>query len=564
MSEAEPQPAAGATSGTALAEQVEGVALNSALGADRRSLAKAWGQVVADAVEQPRLLWETGQRLQADMLNIWFGAKDADPPADLRFADAAWLEDPWFKRMRQSYVAWTEALDGWLAKSGLEGIERQRARFVLDAAKDIFSPVNQPFTPETLKAIQDSRGGSLARGARNFTDDLFNNHGYPAIADRSAFELGKDVAATSGAVIYRNELFELIQYNPTTETVHKRPLLYVFSQVNRFYLGDLTPDRSLFKQLVDAGVQVFAMSWRNPGREHANWSLDTYAEGVITALEVVRSVSRQRKIDVIGLCAGGTTAAAAAGALNARGDDWIHSLSLFVSILDNRPGDSDFTLFVTDQSVAAQKQTIRRQGMMRERDILEMFAMLRLDESIFSFIRSNYFRGESPLAHPLLFWSMDYTRVPAEMQCDFLDLSHRNSLPKKELRVLGRRVDLSQTRYPVYVMAGATDHITPWKACYRSTQLFGGEVTFVLTSQNHTQTISARPDNRHLRYWMASDLPEAADDWMPLATETQGNWRSHWVAWLQEHSESKPAPAGLGSKAYPPLEAAPGRYVREK
>ena len=190
--------------------------------------------------------------------------------------------------------------------------------------------------------------------------------------------------------------------------------------------------------------------------------------------------------------------------------------------------------------------------------------MLRLDESIFSFMRSNYFRGESPLAHPLLFWSMDYTRVPAEMQCDFIDLSHRNSLPKKELRVLGRRVDLSTTRYPVYVMAGSTDHITPWMACYRSTQLFGGEVTFVLTSQNHTQTISARPDNRHLRYWMADSLPESAEDWMPLATETRGNWRSHWVAWLQGHSEMKPAPMRLGSKSYPPLEAAPGQYVRQK
>ena len=564
MSESEPQQAVDATSGAGPADQVEGVALSSGLGADRRSLARAWGQVVAQAWEQPRLLWETGQKLQAEMLGIWFGNRDAEPPADKRFADAAWSEDPWFKRVRQSYVAWTDALDGWLAKSGLEGIERQRARFVLDAAKDIFSPVNQPFTPETLKAAQKSRGQSLTQGARNYADDLLNNHGYPAVADRSAFELGKDVAATPGAVIHRNELFELIQYNPTTEKVRKRPLLYVFSQVNRYYLGDLTPDRSLFRELLDAGIQVFAMSWRNPGREHANWSLDTYAEGVITALEVVRGVSRQRRIDVIGLCAGGTTAAAAAGALNARGDNWINSLSLFVSILDNRPGDSDFTLFVTDQSVAAQKQAIRRQGMMRERDILEMFAMLRLDESIFSFIRSNYFRGESPLAHPLLFWSMDYTRVPAEMQCDFIDLSHRNSLPKKELRVLGRRVDLSTTRYPIYVMAGATDHITPWKGCYRSVHLFGGEVTFVLTSQNHTQTISARPDNRHLRYWMADSLPESAEDWMPLATETRGNWRSHWVAWLQGHSDLKAAPASLGSNAHPPLEEAPGQYVRQK
>lgn len=542
----------------------EGVALSAALGADPQGLLKAWGQVTADALRQPMLLWELGLRLQTDLAGIWFGDRAAQASADKRFQDEAWAKDPLFKRMRQSYGAWVSALDGWLEKSGLEGLERQRAQFVMDAAKDLFAPVNQPLTPETLKAMQDSRGASLGRGLRNFLDDLQHNHGYPAVADRKAFTLGEDVAATPGAVIFRNELFELIQYNPSTAEVRKRPLLYVFSQVNRFYLGDLTPDRSLFRELVQAGVQVFAMSWRNPEAKHANWSLDTYAEGVITALDVVRSVTRQRKVDVIGLCAGGTTAAAAAGALQAQGDDWVNSLSLFVSILDNRPGDSDFNLFVTDQSVAAQKAAVRRQGMMRERDILEMFAMLRLDESIFSFMRANYFRGEAPLAHPLLFWSMDYTRVPAEMQCDFIDLSHKNSLPKKELRVLGRRVDLSATSYPIYVMAGATDHITPWKACYRSTQMFGGQVTFVLTNQNHTQTISARPDNRHLRYWIADGLPEAADDWAARAVEHPGNWRSHWIAWLKAHSAAKPAPAALGAKAYPPLEPAPGRYVRQK
>ena len=543
--------------------EAEGVALSSALGADPQGLLKAWGQVAADALRQPALLWDLGLQLQADLAGIWFGDQDLEAPPDKRFQHEAWRQDPLFKRVRQSYGAWVSALDGWLRKSGLEGLELQRARFVMDAAKDVLAPVNQPLTPETFAAVQDSGGGSIVRGMRNFFADLRHNHGYPAVADRSAFTLGQEVAATSGAVIFRNELFELIQYNPTTAEVRKKPLLYVFSQVNRFYLGDLTPDRSLFRELVQAGVQVFAMSWRNPEAKHANWSLDTYAEGVIGALEVVRSVTRQRKADVIGLCAGGTTAAAAAGALHARGDEWINSLSLFVSILDNRPGDSDFNLFVTDQSVAAQKAAVRRQGVMRERDILEMFAMLRLDESIFSFMRANYFRGEAPPAHPLLFWSMDYTRVPAEMQCDFIDLSHKNSLPKKELRVLGRRVDLSATSYPVYVMAGATDHITPWKACYRSTRMFGGRVTFVLTNQNHTQTISARADNRHLRYWMADSLPQAAEDWMPRAAEHPGSWRRHWIDWLKARSDAKPAPSVLGSKAYPPLDPAPGRYVAE-
>ncbi len=548
---------------TGIPDRTEGVALTGVLGADLRSVTKAGQELVADFMAQPTLMWETTQKFQRDLFDVWFGNSDIETPEDARFEDEDWNKNPFFKRVRQTYVTWANSMDQWLERSGLEGIERQRAKFVMDAAKDVFSPANTPFTPETIRTARETNGQSLIKGMRNFIDDLQNNHGYPAVADRSAFEIGKDVATTEGVVVFRNELFELIQYCPTTEQVHKRPLLYVFSQVNRFYLGDLTPDRSLFKQLVDSGIQVFAMSWKNPTREHANWSLDTYAEGVIHAIEVVRSVSRMKKVDVIGLCAGGTTVAAAAGALNARGDNWINSLSLFVSILDNRPGDSDFTLFITDESVAAQKQSVRRQGMMKERDILEMFAMLRLDESIFSFVRSNYYRGEDPLAHPLLFWSMDYTRVPAAMQCDFIDMSHKNSLPKKELRVLGHRVDLSRIEYPVYIMAGSTDHITPWKGCYRSTQLFGGHTQFVLTSQNHTQTISARPDNRHLRYWIGSELPEDPEEWMKGVTETDGNWRLHWVAWLQSHSELRDAPKSLGSKQYQTMEAAPGIYVTE-
>ena len=545
-------------------DQFEGAALGGLLGANPQSIAQGWQQLANDFGSQPMLAYQAQLNYQTELARIWFGNSDLELPDDPRFADPEWNDNPMFKRVRQSYVAWTHALDEWVKNSGLEGIERQRAEFLMDVAKDVYAPVNNLFTPETLRKASESNGESLMNGLRNYLDDLQNNHGYPAVADREAFELGKDVAATPGKVVFRNELFELIQYTPTTPAVHKKPLLYVFSQVNRFYLGDLTPDRSLFKQLVDEGIQVFAISWKNPTADESDWSLETYAEGVVEAAAITRSITRQRKIDMIGLCAGGIVAAAAAGVLQARGDNWINSLSLFVSILDNQPGDSDFTLFVTDESVDQQKQRVRSQGTMTERDILEMFAMLRLDESIFSFVRSNYFRGEEPLAHPLLFWSMDYTRVPAEMQCDFIDLSHKNKLANKTMTLLGTPIDLSQIKHPVYIMAGSTDHITPWKGCYRSTELFGGDVQFVLTSQNHTQTISARPDNRHLKYWQNELLPSDPDVWLAGAKESVGNWRDHWVAWLQSHSKVKDAPEALGSERYPPMEAAPGLYVLEK
>lgn len=420
----------GAADHDPLPDTAEGVALSGLLSVDAESMARAWGEFASHMNTRPDLGWRLQMQYQAELARIWLSEGEDDGATDPRFANAAWRDDPMFSRLRQSYFAWTRTLDAWLEESGLTGIDRQRAAFLLETAKETFAPVNSPFTPETIERAIETRGDSLLRGLSNFMQDQVHNHGYPAIADRAAFTVGKDVAPTAGAVVYRDALFELIQYTPRTRKVQRRPLLYVFSQVNRFYLGDLTEDRSLFRQLLDGGIQVFAVSWRNPTASQAGWSLATYAEGVIRAIAVCRSIAGVKQVDLMGLCAGGLTAAAAAGLLRARRKRWIGSLSLFVSILDNQPGDSGFTLFVTDDTVAAQKRRVRAQGMMLERDVLEMFAMLRLDESVFSFVRSNYFRGEAPLSHPLLFWSMDYTRVPAEMQCDFIDLAHGNALAR--------------------------------------------------------------------------------------------------------------------------------------
>ncbi len=452
--------------------------MNAALGIDRQSFIDALGEVANGALRQPAELLRAGGKLQAELFRIVTGSSDLTVDrSDERFGDEAWESSPIFKRIGQSYVAWTRSLDEWLAGSGLQGIEEQRARFVLSILKDLSAPPNTFVgNPEALRKTWETRGANLVKGLRNFVDDVRHNHGYPAVADRRAFEIGKDVAATEGAVVYRDELMEVMHYKPRTAIVNSTPLVYIFSQVNRFYLGDLTPDRSLFKQLVDAGIQLFAVSWRNPKPEQRDWSLDTYTEGVVKACHIASSICLDERVNLIGVCAGGLVTAAAAGLMQARGDETVNSLSLFINILDNRPGESDFSLFVSERSVAAQKQMVNARGVFSERDIFEMFAMLRVEESVMSFVRSNYFMGEEPLKHPLLFWSMDYTRMPAAFQCDMLDLSKDNKLAKRELRVCGKRIDLSQISYPVYIMAGSTDHITPWKACYRSTQLFGGNV----------------------------------------------------------------------------------------
>jgi len=547
-----------------IADRTEGAAASNAFGVDSKALMDAWGMVLNQATAQPRAVFEAGRKLAGDMAGIWFGSSEVNPgDADARFADEAWSENPLFRRIGQSYLAWSNSLDDWLATSGLEGIERDRANFVLSAAKDVLAPVNTLIgNPAALKKLQETQGASFINGMRNVFDDVRHNHGYPAVADRHAFTVGVDVAATEGAVVFRTELFELMQYQPKTVEVSAIPLLYVFSQVNRFYLGDLTPDRSLFQRLLDAGIPVFAISWRNPEKDHSQWSLDTYADGVIEAIRVMREITRRDKVHLMGLCAGGLVTAAAAGVMQARGDDWVDTMSLFVNVLDFRPGDSEFGLFVTERSVEAQKSTVRRRGLFSERDVFEMFAMLRIEENVMSFFRANYLMGEAPPKHPLLFWSMDYTRVPAEMQCTFLDLSQYNQLAKREMRILGKRVDLSEIDYPIYLMAGSTDHITPWRACYRSAQLFGGNVEFVLTNQNHTQTISSRVDNRHLKYFVATELPQNADAALKTATEHGGSWTNHWIEWLDARSEEKlSAPRTLGSEDFPVIGAAPGEYV---
>ncbi|MDH3644927.1 MAG: class II poly(R)-hydroxyalkanoic acid synthase, partial [Gammaproteobacteria bacterium] len=316
-----------------IAERTEGIAAASAFGVDTRAVMDAWGTIFNQATSQPRALMEAGLNLGREIGSIVMGSSDVAPePGDRRFADEAWSENPLYRRLAQSYVAWSNSLDSWLDGSGLDGIEKERARFVLAIAKDVLAPVNTlAGNPQALKKLRETDGSSIAQGVRNFFDDLQHNHGYPAVADREAFVIGEDVAATPGAVVFRNELFELIQYRPTTEQVSSVPLLYVFSQVNRFYLGDLTPDRSLFRRLLEAGIPVFAISWRNPTTEERDWNLDTYADGVVDAIRVMQQITKRPKVHVMGLCAGGLVAAAAAGVLQARGDDWIDTLSLFVN-----------------------------------------------------------------------------------------------------------------------------------------------------------------------------------------------------------------------------------------
>ena len=543
----------------------QGVALNLALGIDREEILQALSDLIDQMTRHPSVLANVWQHLMSETTAIMLGFSSLDLSTDRRFSDPAWNDNPFYKRIGQYYLAVGNSLDRWLDESELNDMDEKRARFLLGILKDMLAPVNNLYSnPTALKMLFDSKGESVVNGIRNFLDDLRHNHGYPAVADRNAFVIGKDVAASDGAVVYRSEVFELLQYVPTVAQTHERPFLYVFSQVNRFYLGDLTPDRSLFQELLAAGITVFAVSWRNPTPSDREWNLETYAESVIQAIEVMKEISGQPTVNVMGLCAGGITTAAAIGLLNAKDDESVHSHSLFVNILDNRPEDSDFGLFVSERSIEMQKSRVQAAGIFDEKDVFEMFAWLTPEESVMAFYRDNYLLGKNPPLHPLLFWSMDYTRVSAGLQCDYLDLAWENKLAKRELRLNGKNVDLSKIEHDMYIMAGSTDHITPWRGCYRTTQLYGGNVEFVLTNQNHTQTISNKP-NKYMKYWIAEQLPEDTDEWISLAEEVSGSWRIHWIDWLKQRSGPLlDAKQELGSAEHPALDVAPGRYVLER
>ena len=543
----------------------QGVALNLALGIDREEILQALSDLIDQMTRHPSVLANVWQHLMSETTAIMLGFSSLDLSTDRRFSDPAWNDNPFYKRIGQYYLAVGNSLDRWLDESELNDMDEKRARFLLGILKDMLAPVNNLYSnPTALKMLFDSKGESVVNGIRNFLDDLRHNHGYPAVADRNAFVIGKDVAASDGAVVYRSEVFELLQYVPTVDQTHERPFLYVFSQVNRFYLGDLTPDRSLFQELLAAGITVFAVSWRNPTPSDREWNLETYAESVIQAIEVMKEISGQPTVNVMGLCAGGITTAAAIGLLNAKGDESVHSHSLFVNILDNRPEDSDFGLFVSERSIEMQKSRVQAAGIFDEKDVFEMFAWLTPEESVMAFYRDNYLLGKNPPLHPLLFWSMDYTRVSAGLQCDYLDLAWENKLAKRELRLNGKNVDLSKIEHDMYIMAGSTDHITPWRGCYRTTQLYGGNVEFVLTNQNHTQTISNKP-NKYMKYWIAEQLPEDTDEWISLAEEVSGSWRIHWIDWLKQRSGPLlDAKQELGSAEHPALDVAPSRYVLER
>lgn len=517
------------------------------------------------AVSQPKLTAKVVGGFGAELRRILGDQSDLAPqPRDKRFADAAWKDDPRYRKWLQSYLALEKSLGGWVNGQNLPEHSRARLEFMTSLVTDALAPSNFPWQPEALKRFRETRGHSALDGLHHLWSNIRHNHGLPAQVDKAPFKVGENIANTPGAVIFRNELVELIQYAPLNAQVREAPVLFIPPQINKFYIFDLAPGKSVVRSVLEAGFQAFIISWRNPGAEQADWGLAEYAAAIDQSISAICDLTGASKVNLVGACAGGITVAAYVAARSAARDLRVNSLTLVVSVLDVKAiGDTPLGLFATPRAIKAARRKSQKAGVLDGKAMAAAFSWLRPNDLIWNYWVNNVLLGNKPPAFDLLYWNNDSTCLPARLHGEFMDLFLDNAMANPgKLRLHGVPVDLSKVRCDSYLLGGTTDHITPWKACYRNTQLLGGKRTFVLSNAGHMQSILNPPGNKKSEFWTGGTLGADPEAWRKSAEHHPGSWWPHWHAWLHERSGAlKEAPAVLGSTDYPELSPAPGTYV---
>lgn len=545
------------------AEQILGP--NPFVGFRKSDLAREAGRAAALAIGRPATTVAALGDFGENMARILRGSGAPEPhPKDRRFRDPAWRENAVYRFWLQSYLAAGESLDRWVEHhDDLDAQSRERLGFVAQLFKDAIAPSNFPIQPSALKKARETRGRSVLAGLRNLAADVRHNRGLPSQVDRTAFAVGENLATTPGSVIRVTPQMELIQYRPTCARVRRRPILMVPPQINKYYVFDLSPEKSIVKHLLDAGFQVYVLSWFNPGPEQAHWGLADYADAVDDAVSTVRAVSRADRVNLVGACAGGMTVASYAATRLAEGDTRFNSLTLLVSMIDQAQADnSPLGLFATPKVLRAIKAYSRRRGIFPGDEMAAAFSWMRPNDLIWNYWVNNVLLGQRPPAFDILYWNNDSTRLPATLHGEFIDMYSRNLLARGELDLDGRPVDLGDIQCDAYLVGGVTDHITPWRACYRNTQLLGGDSTFVLSNAGHIQALLNAPGKRKAEFWVGDETPDDADAWWQAAERHEGSWWPHWHDWLHARSgDFRRAPRTLGNKRFPALYPAPGKYV---
>jgi len=514
---------------------------------------------------RPRLVAGRGRQLLGELGRIAVGTSQVRPSRrDRRFADPGWAGNPLLRRAMQAYLAAAETAEGVVAEAGLDWSDSERVGFVLTNLIDALAPSNNPLlNPAAVKAAVDSGGGSMLTGLRHFLADMAVPPRVPSMVEPGAFEVGVDLAVTPGAVILRTPVFELIQYRPATTAVRQVPLLIVPPVINKFYVMDLAPGRSMVEYLVGSGMQVFMISWRNPDARHAKWDLDTYGQAILDAMDAAARIAGSEQVALAGACSGGIIAAMVAAHLAHVGQqDRIAALTLLVTVLDQaRAGLA--SAVIDERSAEAAAAASRARGYLDGRSLAEVFAWLRPNDLIWNYWVNNYLLGRKPPAFDILFWNADTTRMAAGLHRDFLELGAANALVRPGgASMLGSPVDLAAIDRDNYQIAGITDHICPWQSCYRSTQLLGGRTRFVLSTSGHIAAMVNPPGNEKARYQIAKQCPEDPQQWLHWAETCHGSWWPDYASWLAERcGEERAAPAEPGGGGLAPIGEAPGTYV---
>jgi polyhydroxyalkanoate synthase len=521
-------------------------------------------QIQREFCEQQMKLWQSMlDRSQGKPVDFEVKAE----AGDRRFAAQAWQESPVYDYIRQAYLLNSEFVRNLTEILPDEDLKaKEKARFMARQMIDALAPTNFAATnPEFIQRALETQGKSITDGINNLIGDL--NKGRISMTDESVFEVGKNIATTEGAVVYENEVMQLIQYTPLTETVAKRPLLIVPPCINKFYIMDLQPANSLVRYAVEQGNTVFLVSWRNAKAEQGHLTWDDYLEnGPIAAFREVQAITGEPTVNALGFCIGGTVLTSSLAVLAARGQKPAASLTLLTTLLDFTD-TGEIGLFIDEQSIATRDASIGNGGLLTGRELSTTFSALRPNDLVWNYVANNYLKGEKPAAFDLLYWNSDSTNLPGPFACWYMRNMYLNNLLREanRLQMCGSPVDLGTVDMPAYLLATREDHIVPWQSAYLSTGLLGGDKHFVLGASGHIAGVINPASKNKRSYWVNDNTAQDAENWFSTSTEQKGSWWNDWTQWLKAFTDGEvPARAALGDNAHPVIEAAPGRYVKEK
>lgn len=533
---------------------------------------KAWGDWTSQSVQNPKAWMDMMSYYQQEQINLWMkmlgmNKEDAPKASDRRFAAKEWQENPVFDYLKQSYLLASKLLTDMAEQAHLDEENKKKLRFYTQYFIDAMSPTNFAATnPEVLKQAMETKGQSLLEGLKNLLQDM--EKGRITMTDENAFQLGKNLATTPGAVVFENDIMQVIQYKPSTEMVLDRPMLIVPPCINKFYILDLQQQNSFVKYCVDQGSTVFLISWINADTKTSDFAWDDYIDqGVLKALDIAKDITGAKKINTVSWCVGGTILATALAVLHGqRKQTQVASATFFTTMLDfSDPGE--LGVFIDEAQVAQREAMLKHSGVLSGRDLATAFSMLRANDLIWSYVVNNYLKGQTPPPFDILYWNSDPTNLPARMYSYYLrNMYMENNLAKSNaLTLCNVPIDLNKVKTPTYFLSTIDDHIAPWKSTFIGTELLKGPIEFVLGASGHIAGVINPASKNKRNYWVNGELGKGADHWLETATSKPGSWWPHWDQWLKAQGGVEvTAPQTLGNENYPVLEPAPGRYVTRR